>query len=196
VIVKITCLFASVCEQQHCAPKSVRRVLRIYTQTMATTTGQTAASQGWFDPNAVKQVRDAVYSVAPQFRGPPGDQPVPALGASAGGSTAVVAPSSHATAGNLGPIAQPGVSSGADTAGAATVASSGTPNRGQEPDAVEVVCDVCVPPIGVAIATDMDVPEVAVSCLLTLFGWLPGVIHALVVSAARELPKRTYSVPC
>jgi uncharacterized membrane protein YqaE (UPF0057 family) len=164
---------------------------------MATPTGQPAASQGWLDPNALKQVRDVVYSVAPQFRGPPGDQPAPALGASAGGSTSIVAPSSHATAGNLGPIPDPqaGVSSGAHTAaGAATVASGGTPNRGQEPDVVEVVCDVCVPPIGVAIATDMDVPEVAVSCLLTLFGWLPGVFHALVVSGATH-PRRTHTVP-
>jgi uncharacterized membrane protein YqaE (UPF0057 family) len=149
---------------------------------MADTTALPAAPQGLLHPTLNKQARDAVGVRDLLFRGPPGDQPVPALDAPlVAGSTSAMAPRSHVTAANAAPIADAGGSSGAATAGA-VAASGDAPTRQQEPDAVEVLCDVCVPPIGVAIATDMDVPEVAINCVLSLFGWLPGVIHALVVS--------------
>lgn len=43
------------------------------------------------------------------------------------------------------------------------------------------VCDVCIPPLGVAMATGSG-GETLINCALWLFGWFPGVIHSLAVT--------------
>jgi len=46
---------------------------------------------------------------------------------------------------------------------------------------VDTICDVFIPPVGVALATH-DGCETAINVGLTLLGWIPGFIHAIIVT--------------
>jgi uncharacterized membrane protein YqaE (UPF0057 family) len=57
---------------------------------------------------------------------------------------------------------------------------TGTTSKDLPPvDPLEIVCDVCIPPVGVAMSTH-SVPEVGVDFLLSLCGCIPGAVCVVV----------------
>ena len=47
-------------------------------------------------------------------------------------------------------------------------------------DTIAIILAILLPPLGVAIKRGIDL-QLVINILLTMFGWLPGIIHALYV---------------
>lgn len=47
-------------------------------------------------------------------------------------------------------------------------------------DTIALILSIILPPLGVAVKRGVD-SQLFINILLTLFGWLPGIIHALYV---------------
>ena len=47
-------------------------------------------------------------------------------------------------------------------------------------DVVALILSIFLPPLGVAIKRGVDI-QLFINIILTMFGWLPGIIHALYI---------------
>jgi uncharacterized membrane protein YqaE (UPF0057 family) len=47
-------------------------------------------------------------------------------------------------------------------------------------DVVALILSIFLPPLGVAIKRGVDI-QLLINIILTMFGWLPGIIHALYI---------------
>jgi len=53
-------------------------------------------------------------------------------------------------------------------------------SQSETDDTIALILAIFLPPIGVAIKRGMDI-QLFISVLLTMFGWLPGIVHALYI---------------
>ena len=53
-------------------------------------------------------------------------------------------------------------------------------DKKENDDVLAVILAILLPPLGVLVKRGVDV-QLVVNILLTMFGWLPGIIHALYV---------------
>jgi uncharacterized membrane protein YqaE (UPF0057 family) len=53
-------------------------------------------------------------------------------------------------------------------------------SQSETDDTIALILAIFLPPLGVAIKRGMDI-QLFISVLLTMFGWLPGIVHALYI---------------
>lgn len=53
-------------------------------------------------------------------------------------------------------------------------------SQSETDDTIALILAIFLPPLGVAIKRGIDV-QLFISILLTMFGWLPGIVHALYI---------------
>jgi uncharacterized membrane protein YqaE (UPF0057 family) len=53
-------------------------------------------------------------------------------------------------------------------------------SQNESDDVVALVLSILLPPLGVAIKRGVDI-QLFINIILTMFGWLPGIIHALYI---------------
>ena len=53
-------------------------------------------------------------------------------------------------------------------------------DKKENDDVLAVILAILLPPLGVLVKRGVDV-QLVVNILLTMFGWLPGIIHALYI---------------
>jgi len=52
--------------------------------------------------------------------------------------------------------------------------------QNESDDVVALILSILIPPLGVAIKRGVDI-QLFINIILTMFGWLPGIIHALYI---------------
>jgi uncharacterized membrane protein YqaE (UPF0057 family) len=53
-------------------------------------------------------------------------------------------------------------------------------SQNESDDVVALILSIFLPPLGVAIKRGVDI-QLFINIILTMFGWLPGIIHALYI---------------
>ena len=53
-------------------------------------------------------------------------------------------------------------------------------SQSETDDTISLILAIFLPPLGVAIKRGIDI-QLFISILLTMFGWLPGIVHALYI---------------
>jgi uncharacterized membrane protein YqaE (UPF0057 family) len=53
-------------------------------------------------------------------------------------------------------------------------------SQSETDDTIALILAIFLPPLGVAIKRGIDI-QLFISILLTMFGWLPGIVHALYI---------------
>ena len=53
-------------------------------------------------------------------------------------------------------------------------------SQSETDDTIALILAIFLPPLGVALKRGIDI-QLFISILLTMFGWLPGIVHALYI---------------
>ena len=53
-------------------------------------------------------------------------------------------------------------------------------SQSESDDVVALILSILIPPLGVAVKRGIDI-QLFINIILTMFGWLPGIIHALYI---------------
>lgn len=53
-------------------------------------------------------------------------------------------------------------------------------SQSESDDVIALILSILIPPLGVAVKKGIDI-QLFINIILTMFGWLPGIIHALYI---------------